>query len=127
VVLLSALGLAQRLPTGCIRSRFFLEGRAMERIREIINMLLHRRAMLLVAALSLITLAITALINPAKLGLYVYMVSKLTGAAVLGYVVDLAASPKSDPSQLEGIEQNMAYNRRNTLMAAAIIAAGLMF
>ena len=98
----------------------------MKRLSKIIETLTQRRAMWIVAALSLVTLAVAVYVNPAKLGTYIYTVSKLTLAAVLGYCVDLAASPGASPDRLDGIEASMAANRRVTLMAAAIIAAGLM-
>lgn len=77
--------------------------------------------------LSLVLLAVIAVwLNPAKLGSYLWVVSKLALAAVLGYGFDRAASPHDAPRELEGIERAMAQTRRATLMAAAIIAAGLM-
>jgi hypothetical protein len=83
--------------------------------------------MALWALLSLLLLAvIAAFLNPAKVGSYLWIVSKLSLAAVLGYGFDRAASPGDGPSQLDGIERAMAQTRRATLMAAAIIAAGLM-
>jgi len=45
---------------------------------------------------------------------------------VLGYGFDRAASPNGRPSKLGGIERAMAQTRRATLMAATIVAAGLM-
>lgn len=83
--------------------------------------------MALWALLSLLLLGvIAALLNPAKIGSYLWIVSKLSLAAVLGYGFDRAASPDAGPEKLEGIEMAMAQTRRATLMAAAIIAAGLM-
>lgn len=83
--------------------------------------------MLLWALLSLLLLGVIAgFINPAKVGGYLWVVSKLSLAAVLGYGFDRAASPGASPSALDGIEKAMAQTRRATLMAAAIIAAGLM-
>lgn len=83
--------------------------------------------MALWALLSLLLLAVIAgFLNPAKVGSYLWIVSKLSLAAVLGYGFDRAASPGAGPEKLEGIEMAMAQTRRATLMAAAIIAAGLM-
>lgn len=83
--------------------------------------------MLLWALLSLLLLAVIAgWLNPAKFGSYLWIVSKLSLAAVLGYGFDRAASPHANPSDLDGIERAMAQTRRATLMAAAIVAAGLM-
>ncbi|MEI7036457.1 putative holin [Fulvimonas yonginensis] len=83
--------------------------------------------MALWALLSIVVLLVIAvLFNPAKFGSYLWIVSKLSLAAVMGYGFDRAASPDARPSQLEGIERAMAQTRRATLMAATIIAAGLM-
>lgn len=83
--------------------------------------------MLLWALLSLLLLAvIAAWLNPAKLGGYLWVISKLSLAAALGYGFDRAAAPGGSPAKLDGIEKAMAQTRRATLMAAAIIAAGLM-
>jgi hypothetical protein len=84
-------------------------------------------SMTLWALLSVIMLTIVAVVfNPAKFGGYLWVVSKLSLAAVLGYGFDRAASRNDRPETLEGIERAMAQTRRATLMAAAIIAAGLM-
>lgn len=77
--------------------------------------------------LSLVLLAAIAVwLNPAKFGSYLWVVSKLSLAAVLGFGFDRAASRGAQPEHLEGLEKAMAQTRRATLMAAAIIAAGLM-
>jgi len=82
------------------------------------------------AAWALISLALLVVIavvfNPAKFGSYLWIVSKLSLAAVLGYCYDRAAFPDERPSQLDGLEKSMAQTRRNMLMAACIVAAGLM-
>lgn len=84
-------------------------------------------SMALWALLSLLVLLLIAFVfNPAKIGSYLWIVSKLSLAAVMGYGFDRAASPADRPSTLEGIERAMAQTRRATLMAAAIVAAGLM-
>lgn len=83
--------------------------------------------MALWALLSLLLLVVVAVaFNPAKFGSYLWIVSKLALAAVLGYGFDRAASKEAQPEKLEGIERAMAQTRRATLMAAAIVAAGLM-
>jgi len=83
-------------------------------------------AMWLWACVSLVLLGAVALINPAKLGVYGWLVSKLSMAAVLGFGFDRAAFPDARPSALEGIERAMAQTRRGTIIAAALVAAGLM-
>lgn len=75
---------------------------------------------------SLGLLAVVTAINPAKFGGYLWIVSKLAGAAVVGFGVDAAGFPGQAPAGLQGIEQAMAQTRRATLIAAAMIAAGLM-
>lgn len=83
--------------------------------------------MLIWALLSVLLLIVIAyFMNPAKFGSYLWVMSKLSLAAALGYGFDRAAAWDAKPSQLEGIEKAMAQTRRATLMAAAIIAAGLM-
>ena|SRR5690348_951744 len=83
--------------------------------------------MALWALLSLLLLLVIAVaFNPAKFGSYLWIVSKLALAAVLGYAFDRAAAHDNQPEKLEGIERAMAQTRRATLMAAAIVAAGLM-
>ncbi len=79
------------------------------------------------ALVSLVLLAVIATwLNPAKFGSYLWVVSKLSLAAVLGYGFDRAAARDDAPEDRQGIERAMAQTRRATLMAAAIIAAGLM-
>ena len=106
----------------------------MDNIRTLLDLICARAAgvwaalgaMWLWLLVSLILLGLVALVNPAKLGVYGWLVSKLSMAAVLGYAFDRAAFPRARPSQLEGIERAMAQTRRGTLIAAALVAAGLM-
>lgn len=77
------------------------------------------------ALVSIIALGAVLLLNPAKGGAYLWILSKLALAAVVGYGVDLAAFSQR-PTALEGIEKAMAQTRRATLIAAAMVAAGLM-
>ncbi|MEP7041871.1 MAG: hypothetical protein ABI843_02345 [Dokdonella sp.] len=84
-------------------------------------------SMTLWALLSIVVLiVVVTFLNPAKFGGYLWVVSKLSLAAVLGYGFDRAAARNDSPEVLEGLERAMAQTRRATLMAAAIIAAGLM-
>lgn len=80
----------------------------------------------LVLILSLVLLLPVLLINPAKLGAYLWFMAKISGAFVLGYLFDLVAFRGADPRYLDGIEKTMAQTRRATLIAAAIIGAGLI-
>lgn len=75
---------------------------------------------------SLVTLVIVAWLNPAKIGAYLWILSKLTLAACLGYVFDLGANPGTNPNALEGIERSMAQSRRALLIGLTVLAAGLM-
>jgi len=80
----------------------------------------------LLIGVSVLTLAGVVFLNPAKLGAYVWFVSKLSGAAVLGYGVDCAFFRGANPRYLDGLEKTMAQTRRATLIAAALIGAGLI-
>ena len=77
-------------------------------------------------AISLALLGLVVLLNPAKLGAYLWFMSMLAGAAALGYGFDAAFFRGSDPRYLEGIERSMAQTRRATLIVGALIAAGLI-
>jgi len=77
-------------------------------------------------AVSLLTLGGVLFLNPAKLGAYVWFISKLSGAAVLGFGVDVAFFRGANPRYLDGLEKTMAQTRRATLIAAALIGAGLI-
>ncbi|HEY1071236.1 MAG TPA: hypothetical protein VGE33_11990 [Thermomonas sp.] len=76
--------------------------------------------------LSLGLMLIVVGLNPAKFGTYVWFMSKLLGASAIGYFVDWGAFRGADPRYLDGIEKTMAQTRRATLIAAAIIGAGLI-
>ncbi|WP_411832307.1 hypothetical protein [Pseudoxanthomonas mexicana] len=75
---------------------------------------------------SVLLLGVVVVLNPAKLGAYVWFMSKTSGAFALGYGFDWAAFRGADPRYLDGIEKTMAQTRRATLIAAAIIGAGLI-
>lgn len=76
--------------------------------------------------LSALLLVPVVLLNPAKLGAYLWFMSKLGGAAALGYGCDLAFFRGSDPRVLEGLEQSMAQSRRGLLVVGSMIGAGLI-
>jgi hypothetical protein len=75
---------------------------------------------------SLALLLIVAPLNPILLASYLWALSKISAAAAIGYGFDWAAFREDDPAALEGIEKAMAQTRRATLIAAAMIAAGLI-
>lgn len=77
------------------------------------------------ALLSLVLLTlIAAWLNPAKFGSFVWMVCKLSMAAVLGEGFFRAMS--RGQANDDALAVSMAQTQRATLIAASIIAAGLM-
>lgn len=77
--------------------------------------------------LSVVLLLPVGLINPAKVGSYLWFVSKLTAAAALGFGFDKAFFRGADPRYLpEGLEKSMAQQRRSVIIGCAIIGAGLI-
>lgn len=76
--------------------------------------------------ISMLLLLLVVPMNPAKLGAYLWAMSKITGAAAIGYGFDWAAFRGRDPRYLDGIDGAMAQTRRATIIAAAMIAAGLI-
>jgi hypothetical protein len=77
-----------------------------------------------VAAISILLLLLVVWLNPAKLGSFIWMISKLSMAALLGEFVYRAMSrgQDSDDALLTGMRQS----QRAVLLAACIVAAGLM-
>lgn len=76
--------------------------------------------------LSVVLLLLVAAINPVLLASYIWAASKILMAGAIGYGLDWAAFPGSNPRFLAGIEQSMAQSRRGVLIAAAMIGAGLI-
>lgn len=66
-------------------------------------------------------LLIVTFFNPAKFLAFVWIAAKIIGAALIG--AGLFRTWDVHPETLEGIERAMAYTRRVTLMAAAIVSA----
>lgn len=65
---------------------------------------------------------VVALVNPAKLLVGTWLGAKIIASALIGVALFRTwDDPRVD--ELEGIERAMAYTRRVTLMAAAIVAA----
>lgn len=75
--------------------------------------------------LFLITFAVTAFLNPVKLGLFAWAVSKLAGFAFLGHWIDSRFFAQAQPDKLSGIEQGTAWKRKALIIAAAIVAGAL--
>jgi hypothetical protein len=78
-------------------------------------------------ALSVALLLPVGLLNPAKIGSYLWFASKLTAAAALGFGFDKAFFRGADPRYLpEGLEKSMAQQRRSVIIGCAIIGAWLI-
>ena len=74
-----------------------------------------------------VTFLVVLLLNPAKAGLALWGVSKIALCAYLGYWVDrLCFRPEDRPHLLEGISRGAAWKRRSLIVAAAILAGGLI-
>lgn len=76
--------------------------------------------------ISLLLLLAVALVNPVLLASYIWAASKITMAAAIGFGLDLTVFRGGDPRYLDGIEKSMAQTRRVTLIAAAMLTAGLI-
>lgn len=81
----------------------------------------------LLAGISVLVLLIVAVyLNPAKFGSYLWVVSKLCLAAALGETFWRAMSSRAERATDDSLAHSMAQTQRATLIAASIIAAGLM-
>lgn len=73
------------------------------------------------------TFVVVLLLNPAKAGLALWGVSKIALCAYLGYWADrLCFRPEDRPHVLEGISRGTAWKRRALIIAAAIVAGGMI-
>lgn len=78
-------------------------------------------------AVFLIALILTAMLNPAKVGLTIWGIAKLGLGGYLGYWVDrVCFRPEDRPHVLEGISKGAAWKRRAIIISAAIVAAALV-
>lgn len=78
-------------------------------------------------AIFLIAFAITVALAPAKAGLAIWGVAKLACGGYIGYWIDrLCYRPESRPHRLEGISRGAAEKRRAIIIAASVIATGLL-
>lgn len=75
--------------------------------------------------LFVVTLAITAALNPAKVGLVVWGVAKLGMGGYAGYWIDRLIFPYARPHQLTGIEAGTSWKRRALIVSATVVAAAL--
>lgn len=75
----------------------------------------------------LIAFAITAFLNPAKVGVAVWGLSKIAMGGYVGYWSDRwAFGDAARPHRLVGVEQGTAWKRRACIVAAAMIAAAMI-
>lgn len=78
-------------------------------------------------AIFLIAFAITIALAPAKAGLAVWGIAKLACGGYVGYWIDrLCYRYESRPHRLEGISRGAAEKRRAIIVAASVIATGLL-
>lgn len=73
-----------------------------------------------------ITFIAVAFLNPMKIGLLLWGISKLAVFAFAGDWVDSRIFPDDQPDNLEGIAQGTAWKRKSLLIAAAIVAGALL-
>ncbi len=92
--------------------------------------LLHRLYRKLTAQpviwLFLATFAVVAFLNPAKVGLLIWGVAKLSAFAFAGDWIDSRIFPHARPDELTGIEQGTAWKRKGLIVAAAIVAGSML-
>jgi hypothetical protein len=74
----------------------------------------------------LIAMAITALLNPAKVGLAVWGLAKLGMGGYVGYWIDRIVFPYARPHTQLGIAAGTAWKRRAVIVGAAVVAAALL-
>ncbi len=97
------------------------------RITDLINKLRDLARAYPLLLLFLLTFAVVLMLNPAKAGLALWGVSKIALCAYLGYWADrLCFRPEDRPHVLDGISRGAAWKRRSLIVAAAIIAGGLI-
>lgn len=76
--------------------------------------------------LGAITFLVVLLMNPAKVGLLIWGASRLGLYAYLGYWVDRIIFPYARPHTLKGVAEGTAWKRRSLIIAASILAGGLL-
>lgn len=74
----------------------------------------------------LIALAVTAFLNPAKVGLAIWGLAKLGMGGYVGYWIDRVVFPYARPHALVGISAGTAWKRRAVIVGAAVVAAALL-
>lgn len=87
---------------------------------------LHRRATANpVVTLAWITFAVVTVLNPAKVGVLIYGICKLTAFAHAGNWMDCRIFGHAQPEGLDGVEQGTAWKRKALIVAASILAGAL--
>lgn len=76
--------------------------------------------------LFLITFAIVAYLNPAKVGLLIWGITKLAAFGYAGDWIDARIFPRAQPDDLSGVEQGTAWKRKGLIVAASIVAGAML-
>jgi hypothetical protein len=84
--------------------------------------LLNRVTSQPVVVLFVITFAVVAFLNPAKVGLLLWGICKLAAFSFAGDWADARIFHDAQPEKLSGVEQGTAWKRKGWIVAAAIIA-----
>lgn len=79
-----------------------------------------------VLVVAVITFGVVAFLNPAKVGLALYGISKLTLFAFAGKWIDDRIFRNAQPELLEGVAQGTAWKRKGLIVAASIVAGALV-
>lgn len=72
------------------------------------------------------TFAVVAFLQPVKIGLTVWGVSKLALFAWLGDWIDRKRFPEAQPQLLQGIAQGTAWKRKAAIMCVSMVCGALM-
>ena len=76
--------------------------------------------------LFLVTFAVVAYLNPAKVGLLVWGITKLAAFGYAGDWIDARIFPHARPDDLSGAAQGTAWKRKGLIVAASIVAGALL-
>ena len=79
-----------------------------------------------VVLLFVLTFTVVAFLNPVKIGLLLYGISKLAAFGYTGDWIDRRIFNGAQPDRLSGIEQGTAWKRKGLIVAASILAGALL-
>jgi hypothetical protein len=79
-----------------------------------------------VIILFIATFACVIFLNPAKIGLLLWGVSKLAAFGFAGDWIDSRIFRGAQPDKLTGIEQGTAWKRKGLIVAASIVAGAML-